>query len=106
MDTWLIAVLGVLGALVLILLVIPIISGMVYRCCTRTVQSAARLDGKTVIVTGASGGMSNLIIIYSFRYALAGQIVCRTLQKCGYDENNQVYLTTFRIFNRFHSIRH
>jgi len=57
MDTWLIAVLGVLGALVLILLVIPIVSGMVYRCCTRTVQSAARLDGKTVIVTGASGGI-------------------------------------------------
>ena len=60
METWLIAVLGVLGALVYIV-ASTIITGMVYRCCTRTVKSAARLDGKTVIVTGASSGMSNLI---------------------------------------------
>ena len=55
MDTWLIALLSVLGV-VYLLIVLPVLAGIIYRSLSKKVSDSARLDGKTVIVTGSSAG--------------------------------------------------
>ena len=55
MDAWLIALLSVLEV-VFLLIALPVLTGLIYRCRAKKISGATRLDGKTVIVTGSSSG--------------------------------------------------
>ena len=65
MEWWVILLIVIALVLTLIFMA-PILAGMLYRGTTRKAPPA-RLDGKTVIVTGASAGKFDLICSIVYR---------------------------------------
>lgn len=79
METWAI-VLICIAVILLVLILLPIIGGIIYRATTRK-SGTTRLDDKTIIITGASAGVGK-----EAAYALARMgpriiMACRNLTK-------------------------
>ncbi|KAF2360146.1 Short-chain dehydrogenase/reductase SDR [Trinorchestia longiramus] len=81
MDTWLIVLLSILGALLLLLVVLPVILGVTYRIRSRNAPKGVDLKGKTVIVTGPTSGIG---LVAAQEIAKTGArlvMACRNLTK-------------------------
>lgn len=63
------------------LVVLPLVGGAIYRLCTVECPSERQLNGKTVIVTGASAGIGKETALEMARRGARVIMACRNLEK-------------------------